>query len=189
MRAIGVTQSTVLPLTIGSGGPFDIGSFDPDFNYRGSGQSFIREASAQIPGRAHGKNLLKASKRISESAGWDLSSGRKIGSIKNRRDLALIREVAGIIEANLENPDFKLKDLTRSFPLEERQLRSKIKLITGLCPKRFQQEIALSKAKRMLENREERSIKAVAYSVGMYHVTRFSNLFKSRFGMHPSTYF
>ena len=109
-------------------------------------------------------------------------------SLAEKVDIKLVKKAAALIEANLENPNFKLRDLTKSFPLEERQLRNKIKLITGLSPKRFQQEIALCKAKRMLENEEYLSIKAVAYSVGMFHVTRFSNLFKSRFGRHPSFY-
>ena len=106
----------------------------------------------------------------------------------SNRDIKLVLEVATIIEENLENTKFRLKDLSNFFPFEERQLRNKIKSVTGLCPKKFQQEIALQRARLLLEKKVYVSLKAVAYSVGIFHVTRFSKLFKTRFGVHPGIY-
>ncbi|MFC4633418.1 ATP-binding protein [Dokdonia ponticola] len=109
--------------------------------------------------------------------------------LQNKGDIKLIEQVAQIIEANLENPTFKLSDLTKHVYLEERQLRTKIKMTTGLTPKKFQQEIILLKARKLLENETYGSVKAVAISVGMTHVTRFSRLYEARFGKHPNRYF
>jgi len=106
-----------------------------------------------------------------------------------KSDNALIVKVAKIIEENIENPDFKLNNLSEKVYLSERQLRRKIKLITGLSPKKFQQEIQLLKAQTLLEENKCSSITAVAISVGMHHVTRFNKMYVERFGKHPSDYF
>ena len=104
-------------------------------------------------------------------------------------DIDLITKVAEIIEKNIDNPDFKLNDLTEEIFLGERQLRRKIKLITGLSPKKFQQEIQFLKARTLLEDSEYSNVKAVAISVGIQNTSRFSKLYEARFGKHPSTYF
>lgn len=106
-----------------------------------------------------------------------------------KSDSILIAKVAEIIEENIENPNFKLNNLPEKVYLSERQLRRKIKLITGLKPKKFQQEIQLLKAQKLLEEDTYSSVTAVAISVGMQHVTRFNKMYVERFGKHPSDYF
>lgn len=106
-----------------------------------------------------------------------------------KSDKDLIAKVSKIIEENISNPDFKLNDLTEKVYVSERQLRRKIKLITGLSPKKFQQEIQLLKARTLLEEDTYSNVKAVAISVGMNNTTRFSKLYVERFGKHPATYF
>jgi signal transduction histidine kinase/DNA-binding response OmpR family regulator len=106
-----------------------------------------------------------------------------------KSDTELIAKVAEIIEENMMNPDFKLHELSEKVYLSERQLRRKIKCITGLSPKKFQQEILLMKARTLLEESEYSNVKAVALSVGMNNTTRFSKLYESRFGKHPNSYF
>ncbi len=103
-------------------------------------------------------------------------------------DIKLIETIADIIEVNLENSDFKLSDLSTQVNLGERHLRRKIKMITGLSPKQFQQEIVLKKALILLENKTYSNVKAVALSVGVNNVTRFSDLFEKRFGKKPMSY-
>lgn len=110
-------------------------------------------------------------------------------AIVTKSDTELIARVAEIIEENMLNPHFKLNDLTDEIFLSERQLRRKIKLITGLSPKKFQQEILLIKARTLLEEGAYSNVKAVAVSVGMNNTTRFSKLFEARFGKHPNSYF
>jgi len=107
----------------------------------------------------------------------------------NKSDIELITKVADIIEQNFENSEFKLNHLEKKIHLSERQLRRKIKLNTGLSPKKFQQEIQLLKARTSLENEEYTNVKAVALSVGIQNTTRFSKLYVARFGKHPNSYF
>jgi len=41
----------------------------------------------------------------------------------------------------------------------------------------------------LFENKSYESVKAVALSVGMPHVTRFSRMYEARYGKHPDSYF
>lgn len=105
------------------------------------------------------------------------------------QDKCLLAQVAELISQELENPDFHLSQLAEELNFSERQLRRKITQLTGLTPKKFQQEIALQHARELLESGAYGNVTAIAYSVGMSHVTRFSQLYEARFGKHPSTYF
>jgi signal transduction histidine kinase/DNA-binding response OmpR family regulator len=113
----------------------------------------------------------------------------ELPTIIEKSDTELIAKVGEIIEQNMDNPDFKLNDLPEKVYLSERQLRRKIKLITGLSPKKFQQEIQLLKARKLLEEGVYTNVKAVVISVGMQNTTRFSKLYVQRFGKHPTSYF
>lgn len=65
----------------------------------------------------------------------------------------------------------------------------RMKRLTGLTPKKFQQEVALNQAREYLEKGVYSSVLAVASSVGMNNVTRFKPLYEARFGKNPVEYF
>jgi signal transduction histidine kinase/DNA-binding response OmpR family regulator len=156
---------------------------------------------AELRARVH--NLVtryRKSKQVENevpiSSVWVENDGPETGAkeaVENRydseEDLELIRKITEIVEANLENDDFNLGSLTKQIHLGERQLRRKIKMITGLTPKQFQQEIKLKKAQQLLESKAYGSIKAVAMSTGFSNTTRFVNMFEKRFGRKPASYF
>ncbi|MEO1418309.1 MAG: tetratricopeptide repeat protein [Bacteroidota bacterium] len=100
-----------------------------------------------------------------------------------------LKQVEAIIKRELENPDFRLAELASSFHLSERQFQRRIKACTGLSPKKYQQEIALQRGRALLEKRAYGNVTAIAYSVGMSNVSRFSKLYEARFGKKPSAYF
>jgi signal transduction histidine kinase/DNA-binding response OmpR family regulator len=106
-----------------------------------------------------------------------------------RSDVEWLEEVEKTIRQELENEDFRLSLLAEQFHLSERQFQRKIKKITGFTPKQYQQEIALQKARKLLENGSYQNTTAIAYSIGMNHVSRFSKLYEARFGKKPSDYF
>ncbi|MDH7445856.1 response regulator [Aquimarina sp. 2201CG14-23] len=107
----------------------------------------------------------------------------------SRSEIDWIEDVEEVIRKELENNDFLLKNLAEHFNLSKRQFQRKIKKITGLTPKKYRQEIALQKARELLENGSYENTTAIAYSIGMNHVTRFSKLYEARFGKKPSEYF
>lgn len=105
------------------------------------------------------------------------------------KDRQLVEEMENILLSKLEDENFSLKELGDIFCLSYRQLERNIKSITGLTPKQFQQEVALQQARKLLEEKEYGNPTAIAYSIGIRHVTRFSMLYEKRFGKKPIDYF
>ena len=104
-------------------------------------------------------------------------------------ELTWIKQVEKTIEQELENDQFSIQALAEEYHLSLRQFRRKVKKITGMSPKQYQQEVALQKARRLLESGEYTYTTAVCYSIGMKHVTRFAKLYEARFGKKPNAYF
>ena len=104
-------------------------------------------------------------------------------------DTVWIKDVEAALYQELTNSDFRLPDLAEQFHLSNSQFARRIKKITGLTPKKYQQEIALQAARELLESGKYRKVTAVAYSVGINNIGRFSKLYESRFGKRPSAYF
>lgn len=104
-------------------------------------------------------------------------------------DIDWLKKIEKAIEAGLENENFRLSDLASEFFLSVRQFHRKIKKITGLSPKQYEQEVALQKARRLLEGKKYDSVKAVAISIGQYQTYRFNKSYHERFGKHPKEYF
>ncbi|MEL6634620.1 MAG: response regulator [Bacteroidota bacterium] len=102
---------------------------------------------------------------------------------------AFVQKAEAIIQAEIENEDFSLVQLADHFCLSYSQFSRKVKLLTGLSPKQFQREVAMQKARRLLESGQYANLTGVAYSVGISHVTRFSKMYEKRFGKNPAAYF
>ncbi|MFY0608542.1 MAG: tetratricopeptide repeat protein [Cyclobacteriaceae bacterium] len=102
---------------------------------------------------------------------------------------SFIVQVEELIEEELENEGFTLEKAADRFHLGERQFRNRITKITGLSPKKFQREVALQKARKLLEQRVYDNLSAVARSVGIRHTTRFTEYYYQRFGSDPRGYF
>lgn len=100
-----------------------------------------------------------------------------------------LTSVAEIMRKQLENHQFNLMDVAAHFHLSDRQFLRKVKKLTGLTPKQYQQEVALDQAKLLLEKGAFYNATAVAYSIGMKNVTYFSRLYEARFGKEPKSYF
>jgi signal transduction histidine kinase/DNA-binding response OmpR family regulator len=107
----------------------------------------------------------------------------------SKADIAWIKMVEQKLVKELDNDNFLLRNLANEFNLSERQFQRKIKKITGLSPKQYQQEIALQRARKLLESQQYENATAVAISVGINNVTRFSMQYEARFGKTPSEYF
>lgn len=100
-----------------------------------------------------------------------------------------LERVAAIMRKQLENSQFHLTDLADQFHLSERQFSRKMKKLTGLSPKKFQQEVALNQAREYLEKGVYSNITAVSHSIGIKNVTRFKQLYEARFGKKADEYF
>ena len=94
-----------------------------------------------------------------------------------------------MLRANLEDEHFLITDLPQQYGMSTSTFLRKVKALTGLTPKKLQQEVALQEARRLLEQGKHSNVNAVALSIGMNHVTRFTRLYQARFGKHPKQYF
>jgi signal transduction histidine kinase/DNA-binding response OmpR family regulator len=68
------------------------------------------------------------------------------------------------------------------------QFYRRVRVLTGLTPIEYLQEIRFNHARLLLEQRTVSSVKAAAAAVGMRQVQNFSQHFKERFGKLPSEY-
>lgn len=109
--------------------------------------------------------------------------------IEQETGLQWLKRVADIMREELENPNFKMADIASQFYMSERHFHRRVKQLTGMPPKKYQREVALQKARYLLERKLYGNITAVCYAVGISNISRFSQLYEARFGKRPKEYF
>ena len=84
--------------------------------------------------------------------------------------------------------DFNLERLSTMIYLSPRQIRRRLKQLTGLTFSQYLKTARFKEARRLLELGEVKTIKELSYKVGMKDVKYFSQQFKKHFGKSPSMY-
>ena len=84
--------------------------------------------------------------------------------------------------------EVKVKDLAHELHTSERQLQRQIKLLTGLTPSEYINEVRLQKARQLISGGSYSTISEVAYHLGYAYPNYFSRVFAKRFG-HPPSHF
>lgn len=98
-----------------------------------------------------------------------------------------MRRALDYIHANLGEP-LRVEDIAREAGLNVRSLQLGFKAAFGLSPMRYLRDVRLDMARYRLSRRLNReSVTEVAYSVGFSHLGRFSQDYRARFGISPST--
>ncbi|MDW3192252.1 MAG: response regulator [Cytophagales bacterium] len=110
-------------------------------------------------------------------------------TVMYKSDLEWLKEVESVILQELENSDFQVADLADHFNLGKRQFQRRLKKLTGLTPIQYQFEIALQKARKLLEDQVYGNVTAVGLAAGFNNSSRFSERYELRFGKKPSDYF
>jgi len=93
--------------------------------------------------------------------------------------------VVKFIHKNLENTDYKLKDLATDVFYSERQLQRLIKQKTGMPISKLILEIKLKEAFNLLIQDPIIRVQEVQFMVGFKSSSHFSKAFKERFGFPP----
>lgn len=104
----------------------------------------------------------------------------------NEKNVAWISNLEEIIYKQINDLDLVTEKIAKEVNLSTTQLNRKVKAITGLTTMQFVDEIRFWEARRLLEEKEIFSVKAVSYSVGFKSVKNFSRNFKKKFGKNPS---
>ena len=81
------------------------------------------------------------------------------------------------------------KYLADELYISERQLARKLKMLTGLTPKKYILEVKLQKGRFYLENKIFNTVAEVAYSSGFNNPDYFSKVYFNHFGKKPGSYF
>lgn len=92
------------------------------------------------------------------------------------------------LSTHLSNSQYTIGQLAGDMALSERQLRRRIRQLTGLTPVQYFKEIRLLHGRRLLENRAYKTVAQVATAAGFQDAGAFSRNFSQRFGKTPSDY-
>ncbi|MCB9324061.1 MAG: response regulator [Lewinellaceae bacterium] len=100
-----------------------------------------------------------------------------------------LEELETLVKKEVQNDLLTVDWLAPKLFLSTRQLRRRIRSLTGLSPSQYIKEVRLQEARRILEDRQEKTVQDVAWAVSFRDSKYFSQLFKDRFGKLPSEYF
>ena len=99
-------------------------------------------------------------------------------------DQVLINKLNEVLEVNLENELFGVKELTEALGISRAQLHRKINKFTGKSTSQFIREFRLEKAMQMLQ-RNVATASEIAYRVGFNSPTYFNTSFREYYGYPP----
>lgn len=102
-------------------------------------------------------------------------------------DEKFIKNAVGIIETNINNPNFSVEELSRLMLLSRVSLYKRMLTLTGRSPVDFIRSVRLKRAVQLLE-KSKMNIAGVAYEVGFNNPTYFAKVFREEYGMLPSDY-
>lgn len=94
------------------------------------------------------------------------------------------QQVQALVEANLENKDFTVKQLSNTLGISRSQLYRKIKKATGLSVAAFIRQVRLNASKKLLKNTDW-TIATIAKKVGFQSSSYFTYSFTKAFGYSP----
>ncbi len=107
-------------------------------------------------------------------------------SLGHTNDRDFVRKLTEIIEANLEDEKFGVKELAREAGMNYYQINRKVKSVAGKNLSKFIREVRLQKAMEMLHN-ESITASEAAYRVGFGSPTYFNHCFHDYFGYPPGS--
>ncbi|MBC3758558.1 helix-turn-helix domain-containing protein [Hyunsoonleella sp. SJ7] len=105
-------------------------------------------------------------------------------SDQNSLDESFLKKVEDVIEANLENEQFGVNELSDTLGMSRSKLHRKLNALTGKSTSQFIREYRLEKAMVMLQDNEA-TASEIAYRVGFSSPTYFNTRFSEYFGYPP----
>jgi len=103
------------------------------------------------------------------------------------KDDEFIVNVRSILEENISDSDFNVKELSARLHISTTQLYRKLKALTGYSPVEFIRVVKLQKAYNLL-NQRNNTVKEVCYLSGFNNLSYFIKCFREHFGVTPANY-
>lgn len=104
------------------------------------------------------------------------------------READFLEQAQAVIHEHLSDTHFGVDQLAEALALSARQLSRKLSALLGTSPHALIRETRLRAAARLLEERPDLSVKAVAAAVGFRNPSYFTQVFRTHFGVAPSAY-
>ena len=102
-------------------------------------------------------------------------------------DEKLMEKAISLVEANINNSEYSIENLSSDMAMSRVNLFRKIRSITGMSPSEFVKSIRLKRAAKLL-SQGELNVVEVAYNVGFNTPSYFTKSFKKMFGVLPTEY-
>ncbi|MGB1242391.1 MAG: helix-turn-helix domain-containing protein [Chitinophagales bacterium] len=138
------------------------------------------------------KKRLKFRQQNSEHSKESLSSNPEESEKESEETRQLFEEdkiwlqkVESFIQNNLSNDRYTIRTLAMDVIISERQLRRRMKKLTGLTPAQYLKKARLGKAHQLISSKKYKTITQVAYAVGFKDVGAFRSNFQQVFGYPP----
>lgn len=128
-------------------------------------------------------NIITRSDRLKSKFKTDLIGTPKHPEVKSKDDVFL-ESLVEYIEKHMENPDFKVEELTKELNLSYSVIYKKFQSLTGKTIVDFVRSMRLRKAAMYLTE-SHFSVAESAFSVGFNDPKYFSKCFKNEFGKSP----
>lgn len=102
-------------------------------------------------------------------------------------DEVFLNKARNLVEENIEDADFGVKELASEVGLSPRQLQRRLRETVDQSPVEFIRSLRLQRAAQLLEGRYG-NVSEVAYSVSFTSRSYFAKCFREQFGSSPSEY-
>lgn len=107
--------------------------------------------------------------------------------VRTNPDQHFLKEAITLIETNITDINFDVKELDAGLKISDSMLYRKLKVLIDMSPAKFIKHVRMQKARELLlENKF--NISEIAYQVGFSDAKYFSSCFKKAFGMTPTDY-
>lgn len=131
-------------------------------------------------------NLIAGRQKLQEHYRRSLNSFAPIAEVKAESvDAVFLKKVREAVEANLEDENFSVVELSGQVGMSRSQLHRKLSSLTGFSPNEVIRNMRLERAKQLLEKRAGNASE-VAYMTGFNSPAYFAKCFKDYFGLTPT---
>jgi AraC-like DNA-binding protein len=131
-------------------------------------------------------NLIAGRQKLQEHYRRSLNSFAPIAEVKaESMDAVFLKKVREAVEANLEEENFSVVELSSHVGMSRSQLHRKLSALTGFSPNEVIRNMRLERAKQLL-NKRAGNASEVAYMTGFSSPAYFAKCFKDYFGVTPS---
>ncbi|MBO0322202.1 response regulator [Muricauda sp. CAU 1633] len=135
---------------------------------------------SKIEGFLHNRQVLKRKFLLFNETEEEIQ-------FSNELDDKFMSNLTQLVEDNLSDPNFTIKDMCEAMGMSRTSFYHKLKALMDVSPNEFLRTIRLKKGRRMLLEHDY-NVSEVAYNVGFSDAKYFGTLFKKYYGENPSSF-